>query len=189
MLAMMLIIASLFFVSNSYGQFPVVAGTATSNANGNVTTQTVSLPSGVVTGDLLIVIMGFRDRTFTTTTVTFPSGWTELVTRTAGTAQGIVFYKVATATEAGASSISVAAAPTGGTGARCAHVVYRIQNGTYTGAPQASFINATTMVASASNPNPPSLTPTGGNRLFSLDSGCCRNAGKYYSKYCHIYSN
>lgn len=155
--------ANLFLVNKASAQFPVVAGTSTSFAGNNLTTQTVSLPSGVQVGDLLIVIMGFRDRTFTTTTVSFPSGWTELVTRTSGTSQGVVYYKVATATEAGAASISVAASPTGGTGARCAHVVYRIQKNTYTGTPEAAYINATSMLTSGINPNPPSLTPSWGS--------------------------
>lgn len=143
--------------------FPVVAGVAQSNANGNATSHTVSLPSGVEVGDLLVVIMGFRGgRTYTTSTVQFPAGWTELVTNTASSdGQGVVYYKVATGVEAGASSITVAAAPTGGTGARSAHTVYRIQKGTYTGTPEAAFINATTMVSST-NPNPPSLTPSWG---------------------------
>ena len=157
-IAIAFVIANLFFVSSAFGQFPVVAGTATSNANGNATTHTVSLPSGVEVGDLLIVIMGFRDRTFTLTTVSFPTGWTELVTRTATTGQGVVFYKVATATEAGAASISVS---TGAVDARRGSIVYRIRKDTYLGTPQATFVNAASLVSST-NPNPPALTPSWG---------------------------
>jgi hypothetical protein len=157
--AIAFVIANLFFVSNAFGQYPVVAGTATSNAGGNATTHTVSLPSGVEVGDLLIVIMGFRDRNFTATTVSFPAGWTELVTRTVTTGQGVVYYKVATVTEAGAASISVS---TGSVDARRGSIVYRIRKDTYLGTPQASFINTTSLVSST-NPNPPSLTPSWGS--------------------------
>ena len=158
----LLITLFIFLASlTAVAQYPVVAGVANSNSNGNTSSYTVSLPSGVQVNDLLIAIMGFRDRTFTTTTISFPSGWTQLVTRTAGSGQGIVFYKVATATEAGAASITVA----GGTiNARAAYTVYRIQNGTFLGNPEVAFINATAMVASAANPNPPSLTPSWGSK-------------------------
>jgi hypothetical protein len=139
--------------------FPVVMGVAQSNAGDNVTTHIVSLPNDVEEGDLLIAIMGFRDRSFTATTVSFPAGWTELVTRTATTGQGVVFYKIATPTEAGAASISVS---TGSVDARAAYTVYRIQKDTYAGVPEASFMNVTTMVSGA-NPNPPSLTPSWGS--------------------------
>ena len=105
------LITSLLLTSlAAHAQYPVVAGVANSNANGNATSHAISLPSGVQVSDLLIVIMGCRDRNFTTTTVSFPSGWTELVTRTATTGQGVVFYKIATATEAGAASITVSTA-------------------------------------------------------------------------------
>jgi len=159
-----LLMVMMLVANMSFAQYPLVAGTAQSNSNGNVTSHVVSLPTGVEVGDLLIAIMGFRNRTFTTTTVSFPTGWTELVTRTAGNGQGVVFYKIATATEAGAANITVAAAPTGGTGgARSAHTVYRIGKGTYQGTPEATYIDATKMVTSATNPNPPSLTPTWGS--------------------------
>lgn len=143
--------------------FPQIAGVQSSVSNGNVTSFNVVLPAGVEEGDLLIVISGYRGgRTYTTSTVQFPAGWTELVTRTASNnGQGVVFYKVATATEAGAASINVAAAPSGGTGARQAHTVYRIQKGSFLGNPEASFVNATSLVSST-NPNPPALAPSWG---------------------------
>lgn len=55
--------------------FPVVQATASSTEDSDVTSHTVSLPSGIVDGNLLVVFFAHDDAT---STVTFPAGWTDL---------------------------------------------------------------------------------------------------------------
>ena len=132
---MNLLFLNLFTAYNSYAQFPVVGGSATSVSSGNAISHTVSLPSGIQEGDLLLVVLGFRDRAFNATSVSFPSGWVELVTRTETTGQGVVYYKIATATDAASSTISVGST----IDARGAFIALRINRGTFEGVPAASF--------------------------------------------------
>lgn len=78
--------------------FPVVEARATSDgATG--TSHTINLPSGITTGDLLIVVFGLD---FTSATVTWPLGWTQIAEGTgdgANRGRGFVGYRVADGTE------------------------------------------------------------------------------------------
>ena len=67
---------------------------ASTNSNGSTSTQIFAAPSGITSGELLILIVG----SFTTAT-TPPTGWT-LLTSVAGGGTGVtVYYKVSDGTE------------------------------------------------------------------------------------------
>lgn len=55
--------------------FPVVESRSTSQSAIESTSHTVDLPSGITTGDLLIVVFGMDNNDGS---VTWPSGWTEI---------------------------------------------------------------------------------------------------------------
>lgn len=137
--------------SNTSTTAPVVAGRATSSETGNTFSHQVSLPSGIVANDLLLIFWSDRQRT--DAIVPVPGGWTELYRDvSAGGARRIAWYKIATGTEGTSLTITTS----GGTGndIRSAHNSYRIAAGTYQGVP----VIGTVASGSSSNPNPPSLT-------------------------------
>ncbi len=73
--------------------FPVVAGTATSSENSNTYTHTIALPSGIVSGDLLIVLWSDRQRSGAN--VPIPNNWDELYRSTVNGERRIAWYKIA----------------------------------------------------------------------------------------------
>lgn len=137
--------------------FPQVAATNTSLEDaGNVTSHTVSLPSGIVSGNLLIV--GFN--TDGQESVTWPTGWTEIFEGIAASSQCTLAIAYRQADGGEGSTIIV----TTGTSERSAHWSYRITDheAPATQAPQASG-GAT---GTSASPDPDSLTPTGGAKDY-----------------------
>jgi len=100
--------------------FPTVAATNTSIVGGGSTSHSVSLPSSISSGDLLIV--GFVDSIGTSCTTTFPTGWTAVGSKVdnGGNTGVRLGYRVADGTE-GASITVVTSAAT-----KSAHCSYRI---------------------------------------------------------------
>ena len=138
--------------------FPSVVTTATSTDNANDTTQTVTLPAGISSGDLLIILMVWNNSTATTTV---PTGWTRLVADTAlDASQGAIggFYRQAD----GGEGASVDVTTSGNT--RSGAASYRI-TGHENPATQAPEVSSIT-VATSTNPDPPSITPTGGSKDY-----------------------
>ena len=124
---------------------PVVAARASaSTAFG--TSHSITLPSGITAGDLLVVV--FYSGTSTSTPSTSSSGWSMSAVSTSSNGCGAVFYKVAT----GSDALSVTTA----TSAVARHVSLRI-----TGASGTPTITSTTGTSAA--PDPPSVTPAGGS--------------------------
>ena len=127
-------------------RFPVVEATNTSHTDASVTSHTVNLPSGIVAGNLLIVVFGNANAVGTSSV----SGFTQLTTQTNASGRLTLFYKTATgsegATVAGSTSVNTIAAQN----------AYRISG--WTGTPE-----AVTTSGSDANPNPPNLTPSWGN--------------------------
>lgn len=124
-------------------------------------THTLNLPSGIQPGDLLIAVLHYG---VTGATITWPGGWTAItggaVEATTGGAQGIASaYRKADGTEG--ASISV----TSGINERICYQTYRISNAADP-AVQAPEAASTANAASASVPDPPSLTPTGGAKDY-----------------------
>lgn len=119
--------------------FPVVESTATSQSNTAATAQSATLPSGIASGDLLVLFI----RHAATTTIAAPSGWTNL----SNAASFNAFYRVADGSESASVAFTISVA------SRHASVAYRISG--YTGTPEAS--------SQASSYDVPSLAPSWGS--------------------------
>ncbi len=132
--------------------FPNVVGTATSAKTSITgTTHTVSLPSGIEAGDLLLIF--WADATNVATAPNTPSGWTQLYSDNSnGGYFRICWYKVADGSEG--VSIDITAGEE-----RSAHSSYRIAATTFQGSPFAG----TAASGNNQNPDPPSLTSGFGN--------------------------
>lgn len=127
--------------------FPVVEGTNVGGTSGFSFTATFAapLPSGIQSGELLIVFCHFGNGTLTT-----PSGWNLLFTATAGTGRFSGFYRVATGSEG--STVSI----TGSASSSWAINSYRISG--YQGSPECG----TAATGTGFSPDPPSLSPSWG---------------------------
>ena len=138
--------------------FPTVAATATSIDNANDTVQTVSLPGGIVSGDLLIIQLAGNNPSATTTV---PTGWTRLFPDTViPSGQGMVaqFYRQADGGEGGSVDVITSA------NSKTGHTAYRI-TGHENPATQAPEVSAGAS-ATSTTPDPDSLTPTGGAKDY-----------------------
>lgn len=127
--------------------YPVVAATTSSAKTAATgTTHTVSLPSGIQAGDLLLVFWVDAD---VASTVATPSGWTELFNMV-GTAdqRRYAMYRVADGSEGATVTVTTSNAE------RSAHTAYRIAAGSYQGEPVAGTVNSNT----STSPDPNSLT-------------------------------
>lgn len=115
----------------------------------NNTTQTIGMPSGVASGDLLIVAM----QCFGTPTPTFPAGWTQIYTVTSSTIKQFAFYKVSDGTEGASISVTLSSDD------QCAYKSVRITGHDAATAPE----GATSTGVSSGTPttDPPSLNPSG----------------------------
>lgn len=146
---MSLILTSLSGFGSSYGSpFPEVRNTATStNASG--TSHTVSLPSGIQSGELLVAFV-VDDAVGTHT---WPGGWTELydTDTDTGLQASSAAYRVADGSEGASITVTTSTSTT------TAHIVYRIGN--YQGVPEVG----TALESSSTTPNPPSLSPSWGS--------------------------
>jgi hypothetical protein len=130
-------------VTGSFGStaYPTISSTATFAASVGATTHSVTLPSSIVSGNLLIVILRVGTGTGTITATT-PAGWTVLGSRNS-TGITYAFYKIATGAEGATVSVTVSAA------AYLSAISYNITN--YTGVPEISF-------ESTNINNPPSIS-------------------------------
>jgi hypothetical protein len=123
---------------------PVVEATNISNNDPATNSHSVSLPAGLVSGDLLIVAFNFASISGSVTT---PAGWT-LVSESTSSFLRKIFSRVSDGLEGGTLSVSSSAA------ARSAHNSYRISN--YTGTGPEAAINE-------GGADPPSLNPSWGS--------------------------
>lgn len=134
--------------------FPVIASSATSAKTSITgTTHTVSLPSGIQEGDLILIF--WSDAASSGTVPTLPTGFTQLYSTTTGSRTRTAWYKIASGAEG--TSINVAAG-----GERSAHVSIRIAAGTYHGIPFVSALTASTN----NSANPANLNPGQGVNKF-----------------------
>ena len=138
--------------------FPTVETTANSNEPSDVTTHTVSLPSGITSGDLLICFFGLEEPD--SNTITMPAGWNSIARGeyTGGADAGVeAFWKDATGSEGSSMSVDTSLSN------RSAHVVYRISGAEdpSTQAPEGQGDGNAN-----SQSDPPSVTPTGGAKDY-----------------------
>jgi cellulose synthase/poly-beta-1,6-N-acetylglucosamine synthase-like glycosyltransferase len=146
------------------GDYPSVQTTATSATTTAGTSHTLTLPTGIQSGDLLIAMLsGFIGSGSTAVDISWPSGWTEFFEQDASTSTLHLAvagaYRQADGTEG--TSITV----TTNVSVLAAHNAYRI-----TGAadpsvrpPEAASVGYTD---TATNIDPPSLSPTGGAKDY-----------------------
>ncbi len=138
--------------------FATVA-TTNSGTDASRTSHTVNLPSGILSGHLLIVI--FTE--IGNSTITFPAGWTSLFTQTGqgSTPTLTARYRVADGTEGSTITVST------GSSVATSHISYRITG--YSGTPEVG--SAT--VGGDSSPDPASLSASWGywNNLWLAIEG------------------
>ena len=134
---------------------PTVDATNTSIHDSDVTSHTVSLPAGISSGDLLIVIFAVDANPG----VTWPGGWTEIaeVLQVASVTLAVA-YRQADGGEG--ATITV----TSGTAKKSAHTTYKI-SGHENPATQAPEMS-TGVNGFGTNPDPDSLSPTGGSKDY-----------------------
>lgn len=126
--------------------FPVVAGQTNSTSSVSGTSHTLSLPSSIAAGDLIL----FQARWLSATVPTPPTGYTQLYQIVGGTVNAAGFYKIAAG---GETTISVTFDATVGTVRSISHRI--------TG--HGSAIEAATNVQlSTANHDPPNLAPSWG---------------------------
>ena len=127
--------------------FPQVAAVNGGGNTTNTTSHTVNLPSGIVSGNLLLVFFASDG----TPTITFPSGWTQLFQTAGGTDVKFgAWYRIADGTEGATITVTTSAS-------ECSnHTSYRITG--YSGTPEVG----TSATGNSTTPNPPSLTPSWG---------------------------
>lgn len=133
--------------------FPIVAATNTSSASTS-TTPSVSLPSGIVAGDLLLAFVS-NQTAITGRNVSWPAGWTELYDKSGSQYGQAGAYRVADGSEGASITVTMS-----GSVSNTAHITLRI-TGVKSG--QAPEAGAATAVSSTANPDPPSLTPSWGS--------------------------
>lgn len=131
---------------------PVIASTALSVTGNNTTSHAVTMPAGVVSGDLLIIFMGLDGGG----TLTWPSGFVELIDVAAQACHQGVAYKVSDGTEGASITVTSTASE------KSAHVCYRITGQSLVTNPEVS----STANGENTLPNPPALTPTGGAKNY-----------------------
>jgi hypothetical protein len=137
--------------------FPVVEATNKSANTTAGTSHVVSLPTGIVAGHLLIALVasgGTNAQQFDVSGV----GWSELVDENA-TFGMHVFYRWADGSEGSTVTFTCTGS------SRTAHITYRI-SGAVNPATQVPQISAVSVGAASNNPNPNTVTPTGGAKDY-----------------------
>lgn len=135
---------------------PVVEATNTGSNASLSTTQTLNLPTGIQAGDLLVMAVGLLGNV----TTSWPSGWNVIKVLQVSTNQLEIAWREADGTEGATINITT------GSTTRNGHVSYRISGAEdpSTQPPQAS--TGVIQEADSANPDPDSLTPTGGSKDY-----------------------
>jgi hypothetical protein len=135
--------------------FPSVAGTAATNGTTATAAPVVSLPSGIVAGDLLLVLF----RCSSAGAIGWPAGWTELFddASDASANQTALAYRRADGTEGATVTLSC-------TSSKFAAVAFRVTGAEDPAVQPPQFAALTTGTSTA--PNPGALTPTGGAKDY-----------------------
>ncbi len=145
---------------------PVVETTATTDFDSNATSHLVTMPSGVVSGNLLIVVWS-NDESATVTS----KDWTEFKTLSPNSESRIsAFYKQSDGTEGATEDFVTSTSQQGGS------IAYRV-SGAANPSTQAPDVS-TGVEANSSSPNPDAVTPSGGSDdyLWIAVSGCDSDA-------------
>lgn len=130
--------------------FPVVVTEATSSTDSNSTSQVVNYPASLVNGNLLVCIIAIDGAI----TVTWPAGWTEFLDQNRSGVSISCGWRIVDGSEG--ASFTITSSGSEQSVAR----VWQVSGHDPGQAPEALSAN------SASTPNPPSLTPTGGAKDY-----------------------
>lgn len=130
--------------------FPVIENTANSSDSG--TSHVVDLPSGITTGELLLVFVTVQD-----STCTFPGGWTSFVS-SGGSVTLNAAWRVADETEGASITITTGLSRASG------HQSYRISGAEDPNTQEPE--EGTIVSGSATSANVGSNTPTGGSKDY-----------------------
>jgi len=149
---------------------PAVAGVNSGGETTATTTHTVTFDSSPSSGDLL-VIRAVVDWD-TASSVTGPSGFTELynATHSGGNVHTCVWYKQADGTEGASITYSTDA------NEESRYSVWRI-TGHENPSTQAPELQAADSPSNNANPDPPSITPTGGSKDYLILAGFGADTG------------
>jgi hypothetical protein len=136
---------------------PVVEGVAVTHFSANQTTHTVNLPSGIASGDLLLL---WFSKDGTSGTITTPSGWSIAISTITATDQSILFSKTASGSEDTTVSVTTSISES----STC--IAYRISGWT-------EVVYANTTVSTTMPYFPPSTiaTETAGTIAIAMYSG------------------
>lgn len=148
--------------------YPQVLSVAHSNTPTDQTSHTVTLPSGIGSGDLLLAFAGLNGAH--AAEPVFPAGWTRVCHSNAFNISAAWAYRVADGTE-GASITCTS------TSEQAAFSVYRIEgHGSTAQAPQSvAYYNAASTGTATGNPD--NLTPTGGSKEYLWFFQCVSDSG------------
>ncbi|SFZ81651.1 hypothetical protein SAMN02983003_0615 [Devosia enhydra] len=133
--------------------FPILEGVA-SYVGSMAATTSVPLPSGIVAGDLLLLVTTLVEAA-TVRTSSAPSGWQQLYASGGGGAlrDAACYYRYATGSEGSSVSLSASGTPRGGS-------VLTARVSGAQGQPQVSVAGS----AVTGSPNPPELSPAWGSK-------------------------
>ena len=152
--------------------FPVVEGTAISAQSTSSNPNGISLPAGVVAGDLLLVIYEVSNPV----SITFPAGWTVFFTQVGGSFGGVLCNQVLAYKKAVGGETSINVSP--GAGRGYAANAYRISGvlNPAIQAPEAVGTGGEDALPPSGSPDPPLLTPTGGSKDYLWITGYASSA-------------
>ena len=146
--------------SESLMAHPVVQSTATSTTGTNSSTHTITVPSGVVSGDLLIAFIAIENSTSPASQFSgVTDGFTEIRDKSTGGTAGAsvgVFFKVSDGTEG--ANITVTSVDSD----RAAHCMYRISGFNSAIDPEITAGAS----GNSTSPDPDSLSPAGGAKDY-----------------------
>jgi len=128
--------------------FPQVPTTSSGKDITGDTSIVVTLPSGIVSGDLVVVFIGQNN---STSTFTWPGSWEKITDANRTAISKTIGYLIASG---GETTVTVTSTQTGGSG----YAALRIDNWHGTTPPEA----ATIAEGNSTNPDPPSPTPSWG---------------------------
>lgn len=131
--------------------FPTVAATNTSSQGSSTDSHSVSLPSGVVAGNLIVIVLGFINASGgSAPSITGFSGYTQLAV--AGDSEKLIaaYYRIATGSDTATFTTNNSGFST--------HNSYRITGHYAAGVPEATA----TAGGPNQNPNPPSESASWG---------------------------
>ena len=134
-----------FSVQKAHAAFPTIAGSSTIYFSSTGNPQVITLPSGIVTGDLLLVVYQPAGGS----TASTPTGWTLLASSTNATYYSYVFYLIATSSVASTLPIPMSGY------VRATAVSYRISVNTFSGTPEIKY--------AAGSTSSPALSPSWGS--------------------------